>query len=169
MVINMDLHGISSIMKNQAAYTKSDSQSSQDTDGNDGGWKYLTVRANGKLYTYIVIGKNMRVLIGETTDKEAEDKDKKTASTQNSGGPDQTNGTDKTAASGSSSSDKLAADGQNGDGKKEETVKADFLTDTSMLGLTSYYQKKTREMLKTMEENIGNSEVAIAESGTNTR
>ncbi|MDF2500098.1 MAG: hypothetical protein K0Q77_812 [Anaerosporomusa subterranea] len=151
----MDFHRVSAMTKNQATFGKQGSQSSQDTGDSAGGWKYLTVRQGGKVYTYIVIGKNMRILIGETADKKTDDKDKKTADGNNeaAAGAENTNGAGNNAAAGSM--DRLAVNGQNG-GKKEETAKPDFLMDTSMLTLTGYYQKKMRETIKNLGDTIGN-------------
>ncbi|WP_156478612.1 hypothetical protein [Anaerosporomusa subterranea] len=140
--------------KTQVAARRQGSQSSQDTGDSASGWKYLTVRQGGKVYTYIVIGKNMRILIGETSDKKTEDKDKKTADGNNdaAGEVENTNGASNNAVSDSMNG--LAVNGQNG-GRKEEIAKPDFLMDTRMLALTGYYQKKMRETIKNLGETIG--------------
>jgi hypothetical protein len=148
----MNLYGISAMTKTQVAAGKQGSQSSQ-SDDSASGWKYLTVRQGGKIYTYIVIGKNMRILIGETADKKTDDKDQKTddkdqktadANSDATTGVEKANRVSNNAASGM---DALAASGQSG-GKREGTANPDFLMDTSMFALTGYYQKKMRETIK---------------------
>lgn len=160
----MNVYGVSSLTKLQTDYGQSDSQSSQDAGDSNGGWKYLTVRANGKVYTYIVIGKNMRVLIGEATEKKTDEKDEKTGDGKKGNISNQTNGTENTSMEGSN---KLDVDGQNSNGKKE-TIKADFLTDTSMLALTGCYQKKMREIIKDLQQGIGERSSDAIQTSTNT-
>lgn len=160
----MNVYGVSLKTKTQADYGQSDNQSAQDAGDNNGGWKYLTVRVNGKIYTYIVIGKNMRVLIGETTEKKTDEKDEKTGDGKKGNTSNQTNGTENTSMA---ASNKLDVDGQNSNGKKE-TVKADFLTDTSMLALTGCYQKKMREIIKDLQEDTGKTSSDGSQTSTNT-
>jgi hypothetical protein len=151
----MDFYGVSALTKTQVAVGKQSSQSSPETGDSAGGWKYLTVRQGGKIYTYIVIGKNMRILIGETSDEKTDDKDQKTAD----GNSDATTGVEKAnrvSNNAASGMDALAASGQNG-GKKEGTANPDFLMDTSMFALTGYYQKKMRATIKDLGETSGNA------------
>lgn len=162
----MDFYGVSSLTKSQSTYGKQGSQSSQNSDDGAGGWRYLTVREGGKVYTYIVIGKNMRILIGETSDKETTDKDKKTANSNS----DATGGVEKAGAgnnAASGSMDALPVSGQNGD-KEEKIAKSDFLMDTSMLTLTGYYQNKMRETIKNLGETIGNDHSITAKASAST-
>ncbi|SDE41954.1 hypothetical protein [Sporomusa acidovorans] len=139
----MSLQGVSAIA-GQTAYGKQ-GQSSEKTDDNASGWRYLTVREGGRVYTYVVIGKNMRILIGEAPDEGNDQKDKKSAdgSKNTAAKPDSAN-----ASSGNvvSVNTQLSVSGQNSR-KEEKKVKRDFLTDTSMFALTGYYQKKMRETI----------------------
>lgn len=150
-------NGVSAVPKNQSIYRQLDNQTAGDTGGSANGWKYLTVREGGKIYTYIVIGKNMRILIGESTEKKTEAKDKKTADGQKAGGPDQMEGNGNNGALASPAQPVAANDS---DESTRESVKTSFLTDTTMLALTGYYQKKMRETIKNLGENLGNAKVA---------
>jgi hypothetical protein len=152
----MDLQGVSAMMPNQAANERQN-QSSAETDNSDGGWKYITVHEGDRVYTYLVIGKNMKVLIGETSEKKTDDKDKKAADGKNSadGGTDQANASTGNGVSGSA--DMLAVNGQYGG--KGKGIKSDFLMDTSMLALTGYYQEKMRETIRQL---IGHDSEGIA-------
>lgn len=133
----MNVPKVSYFTQNQASYLQSDSLASkQDENDNSAGFKYVTIREGNILYTYIVIGKNMKVLIG----KAAVDED-----------------TDGKAPGDKKGADKLAqANEPNQAGLNKKALEAaGFLTDTRMLGLTAYYQKKMREMMRNMEDNLG--------------
>lgn len=134
----MILPGISSPTNNQSVRGQAESNATQSENSNSSGWKYITVTEGNVTYTYIVIGKNMKVLIGTSTVKE-EDKDKKNADSN-------------TDANGNSS--KTNAAPQN-DSTKQAAEKISFLTDYRMLGLTGYYQKKIRETMENMEDQLG--------------
>ncbi|MDT8904003.1 hypothetical protein [Anaeroselena agilis] len=139
--------------KNQAAYGQSANQSSQDAGGNAGGWKFVTVQSGDIIYTYIVIGKNMKVLVGQTSAKKTDDNDPKTAADKNAVAGSQ----DKPAAAGDSaasvSSAKPTAAKENG-GNTKEPAGLDFLGDLRMFALTGYHQQKIRETIKNMEESV---------------
>ena len=156
----MELQGISAMAKTQTAYGK---QSSEETDNSSGGWKYLTVRQGGRVYTYLVIGKNMRVLIGETAEKKTDGKDKEST--------DGKNNADGSAEQASGSAD-ISVNRQSG-GKEEKGIRPDFLLDASMLALTGYYQKKMRETIKHLGNSIGSDRngntAATANSGEGTK
>ncbi|CUH96677.1 hypothetical protein P22_2767 [Propionispora sp. 2/2-37] len=138
------------MVKNQTAYDGGQSQSSAETDSSSGGWKYMTVKEGGRVYTYLVIGKNMRVLIGESSE-ETDNKDKKSADGKDNaaGGAEQANTSAGNDFSGSA--DSFAINGQ----KEKNGVKTDFLMDTSMFALTGYYQEKMRETIKQLSNSIG--------------
>ena len=137
----MNVSGISAMSNNQTISSLTESQSAQDNNSSSG-WKYITVREDGIVYTYVVIGKNMKVLIGTSKDTDnTESKDKKNA---------------KTAASEKDSIDNTRQ-------KKLQTQTAgakitagpkDFFADFRMFGLTGYYQEKMRETVKNMENHI---------------
>ncbi|MDF2570104.1 MAG: hypothetical protein K0R55_1708 [Sporomusa sp.] len=133
----MNLPGVSSLPNNSASCGRTEPKSEQDSSDNSQGWKYATVKVGDTVYTYIVIGKNMKVLIGATTDDEEKGKDKKTVS-----GKNDANTTDKLNETKYSDSNKIGTD------------KVDFLMDHRMLGLTGFYQKKLRDMVENMEDQI---------------
>ncbi|SMD16464.1 hypothetical protein [Sporomusa malonica] len=136
----MNLSGLSSLSNNLTSCGRTESQLEQDSSGNSQGWKYVTVKVGDTVYTYIVIGKNMKVLIGSTSDDE--DKDKKSAG-------------DKKDAN---HSDKLN-EAKQSDDNKLGIEKNNFLMDHRMLGLTGFYQKKLREMMKNMEDQIAYNKI----------
>lgn len=149
----MEIQRISAMVKTQAAYGRHD-QSCEETDNHSGGWKYLTVHEGGRTYTYLVIGKNMKILIGETAEKKTNDKDKKTAEAKGNvnGEAKQENAAGANDVSGSTD---VPINGQGGREEKRE-LKNDFFTDTAMFAFTGYYQKKMRETVKKLEKTIGN-------------
>lgn len=132
----MDLSGISFMTNNQSVGRKTESQPAQDNNGTSSGWKYVTVQEGDTVYTYIVIGKNMKVLIGESSIQE--DKNKKTES-------------DKKDAAGNSEQANAAA--QNASNKLPDE-QINFLADRRMLGLMGDYQQKMREIMRNMEDHI---------------
>lgn len=132
----MNLSKVSLMTTNQSVGRQTESQSAQDNNSNSAGWKYVTVQEGDTVYTYIVIGKNMKVLIGESSIHE--DKDKKTASNK------------KDAAGNSDQINATVQDTSN----KMPNEQINFLADHRMLGLTGDYQKKMREMMKNMEDHI---------------
>ncbi len=134
----MILPGISSQITNQSVRGQTESNATQSENSNSSGWKYVTVTEGNITYTYIVIGKNMKVLIGTSTVQE-EEKNKKNADSN-------------TDANGNSS--KANAAPQN-DNAKLAAEKVSFLSDYRMLGLTGYYQKKMRETMENMEDQLG--------------
>lgn len=135
----MIVPGISSMATNSIVRGQTESNSSQAESNNSPGWKYVTVTEGDIIYTYIVIGKNMKVLIGKSSAKE-NDMDKK-------------NVDDKPEANGNSN--KLNAKPQKDCSKQLEAEKVSFLSDYRMLGLTGYYQKKIQETMTNMENHIG--------------
>ncbi|WP_371362568.1 hypothetical protein SRRS_37000 [Sporomusa rhizae] len=137
----MNVPKVSYFAQNQASNLQTDSSLSKQDDSSDSaGFKYVSIREGNIVCTYIVIGKNMKVLIGKSAvDEDKEDKkDGKTT--------DDKNGADKSTKT---TEDKQAAL------NKKKLEEASFLTDSRMLGLTAYYQKKLREMMRNMESNIG--------------
>lgn len=162
----MDFSGVAALTKNQGTYGQSANQSSQDTGGNAGGWKFVTVQSGDIIYTYIVIGKNMRVLVGQTSAKKNDDNDPKTAAGKNAaaGSQDQPAAAGDSAASASSA--KPTAAKESG-GKTKETAGPDFLGDLRMFALTGYYQQKMRETIKNMEESVGTDKVTDVKASAN--
>lgn len=147
----MELRGVSSLVKSQNAYGK---QNSEEPDNGSGGWKYLTVREGGRIYTYLVIGKNMRILIGEkNAEEKSGDKDGNAAEGSSDVGGGVAQASDRKAASVNAD---MSVSSQKG-GKEEQEIRHDFLLDTSMLGLTAYHQKKMRETIKHLGNSIGNN------------
>ena len=113
---------------------------SQNETNSSGGWKYITVQEGDVVYTYIVIGKNMKILIGKTDSKDNDgDKQKQAAKD------------DKSTAG--NTQNPLAAAGT-------DMKKPDFLNDLRMFALTGFYQKKCRETLEALEQQIGNEKPA---------
>lgn len=140
----MNVSGVSDVAKNQAVGGKIGSQSTQGNNGNSSGWKYVTVKEGDITYTYIVIGKNMKVLIGTAkADEDQKDKDK-----DNKGAKAEK---DQKVAAGNTEQVKALL--QNAPPKKmpEQT---DFIADFRMFGLTAFHQKKMRETIKKMEDNF---------------
>lgn len=134
----MTTPAISPLTTNLSISSKSETHSSQDSENNSTGWKYVTIKEGNIIYTYIVIGKNMKVLIGQSNAPEG-DKDKNNTGNKKDG--DTGDNADKVNASQQTSS-KLANE------------KASLLTDCRMLGLTGYYQKKLRESMENMENRV---------------
>ncbi|WP_094602844.1 hypothetical protein SPSIL_030760 [Sporomusa silvacetica DSM 10669] len=135
----MNVLGSSSLTNNQIVRGQVESNSTQNGDSNSTGWRYISVKEGDTVYTYIVIGKNMKVLIGKTSTPKDDGKDKKTAD-------------DKQDATNNSNTANTAC--QN-DSSKIKDEKISFLTDYRMLALTAAYQKKLRETMKNLEANIG--------------
>lgn len=137
----MNVPKVSYFAQNQASNLQTDSSLSKQDDSSDSaGFKYVSIREGNIVCTYIVIGKNMKVLIGKSAvDEDKEDKKDGKAT-------DDKNGADKSTKT---TEDKQAAL------NKKKLEEASFLTDSRMLGLTAYYQKKLREMMRNMESNIG--------------
>lgn len=136
--MSMDVSGVSSLLRNQTALGRSEDKTAQDGNDSSGGWKYITVQEGDTVYTYIVIGKNMKVLVGKTAAHKEKDDDKKTAGDKNN------------------SAEQSAVTAQPEKNATEvATNKVDFLTDTRMFALTAIYQKKMRETMKNMEDQIG--------------
>lgn len=133
------LSGISSLTASQAVRGQLESNSSQSDNSASAGWKYVTVTEGDTIYTYIVIGKNMKILIGKSSAKE-DDTDKKGAGDKNED---------------STTSAKPNAGLQTAAATKQTAEKANFLNDCRMLGLTGYYQKKMRETMEIMENQLG--------------
>jgi hypothetical protein len=140
MAINMSMSGISSLT-NQTMCGRTESHSNKDGHSNSAGWKYVTITEGDTVYTYIVIGENMKILIGKAPAANDKDEDK-----------DKTTADDKTNALGQNASNKMNAD------------QATFLTDTRMLALTGNYQKKLREIMKNLEDHIGCAKVDEVET-----
>jgi hypothetical protein len=164
--ICMDVSGVAALTKNQATYGQSANQSSQDTGGDAGGWKFVTVQSGDIIYTYIVIGKNMRVLVGQTSAKKNDDNDSKAAADKNAVAGSQ----DNSAAAGDSATSASAAKpaaAQESGGNTKETAGPDFLNDLRMFALTGYYQKKMRETIKNMEESVVTDKVADIKASAN--
>ena len=161
----MDFSGVAALTKNQASYGQSANQSSQDTGGNAGGWKYVTVQSGDIIYTYILIGKNMRGLVGQTSAKKNDDNDPNTAADKNAtaGSQDKPAAGDSAAAA---SSAKPTAAKESGSNKKETAGPA-FLDDLRMFALTGYYQQKMRETIKIMEESVGTDKVTEVKASAN--
>lgn len=140
----MNVPKVSYFAQNQASNLQTDnSLSKQDDSSDSAGFKYVSIREGNIVCTYIVIGKNMKVLIGKSA--VAEDKEDK----KDGKATDDKNGADKSTKSTKTTEDKQAAL------NKKKLEEASFLTDSRMLGLTAYYQKKLREMMRNMESNIG--------------
>lgn len=140
----MDIQGISAITNNQTSYA-SQGQSASD-NSSSGGWKYLTVKEGGRVYTYLVIGKNMKILIGESAD-DSEDKDKQSADSNKKAGQ----ATDPAGAAGSNAAEnKTMAVG------KPKEQQTDFLRNTEMLALTGYYQAQMRRTMQQVSAAVGN-------------
>lgn len=141
----MNVSRVSDVVKNQAVGGKTGSQSTQeDNNGNSSGWKYVTVKEGDMTYTYIVIGKNMKVLIGTSkADEDQKDKDN-----DNKGAK-----TEKGQQVATGNTEQVKKSLQNSPPKKtpEQT---DFLADFRMIGLTAFHQKKIRETIKKMEDNF---------------
>lgn len=140
----MNVSRVSDVVKNQAVGGKTGSQSTQDNNDNSSGWKYVTVKEGDMTYTYIVIGKNMKVLIGTSkADEDQKDKDKDDKGAKAEKG--------QQVATGNTEQVKKSL--QNSPQKKtpEQT---DFLADFRMIGLTAFHQKKMRETIKKMEDNF---------------
>lgn len=136
----MNVPKVSYFAQNQAFNLQNDSSlSEQDESSNSSGFKFQTIKEGNTIYTYIVIGKNMKILIGKAAvaEEKEDEKDGKTA--------DKKNDTDKLAKENEEKQTAL---------KKKSIEEAGFLTDSRMLGLTAYYQKKLREMMRNMETNI---------------
>ena len=141
----MNLSGVSALASNQSVSGRPESQAAQDGNGSSEGWKYVTVQEGDIIYTYIVIGKNMKVLIGQTSVNK--DKNKKTDDDKkDAAGGD-------TGTAGTGNSDKSTELVQN-EARKIEAEKVNFLNDSRMLGLTGYYQKKLRETIRNLEDDI---------------
>lgn len=138
------LSGISSLTASQAVRGQMESSSSQADNSTSAGWKYVTVTEGDTVYTYIVIGKNMKILIGKSAVKE-DDKDEKSA--------DGKNKNEATATSTKPNADPQAT------ANKQAAEKMNFLNDYRMLGLTGYYQKKMRETMENMENQLGSNKV----------
>lgn len=138
----MDVAGVSMTAKTQTAFAPSAGAADQNGNGgSSGGWKFITVQEGDTVYTYVVIGKNMRVLVGKTTvhDDQDADKDKKSENSKK--------------ASSSQAADQNTTE-KNTDGQTKEN-KVDFLTDSRMFALTAVYQKKMRETMKNMVDHVG--------------
>lgn len=129
----MNLSGVPSFKNNQTVLGRTETNSAQGGNSNSAGWKYVTITEGDTAYTYIVIGENMKVLIGKAAVDKDEDKDKKTSA-------------DKM--------DKENLAGQN-EGNLAKDEKVNFLIDPRMLGLTGFYQKKLREAMKSLEDQVG--------------
>ncbi len=136
----MSISGIST--NNQTLCGRNESPSSQNGNNNSTGWKYVTVTDGDTVYTYIVIGKNMKVLIGKSTTKQDKDKDKNDDKETASNKKDTVSNSDKTRATEQNNNNKKAAE------------KNDFLIDERMLALTGYYQKKMRKLVDNLEDKI---------------
>lgn len=134
----MDISSSSLLTKNQIVCGRSERGSMSEDNSSSGGWKYITVVEGDIQYTYIVIGKDMKVLVGTTSVHEDKNKDKDKKATG-----DKENSADK--------SDQLNETGKN----QIEANKVDFLTDPRMLGLTAFYQKKIQQTMQNMEAQIG--------------
>jgi hypothetical protein len=134
----MDVSGVSLLQQNKTVCGRGDNVPAQDGTSDSGGWKFVTVQEGDVEYTYIVIGKNMRVLIGETSVKD-KDEDKKSASDKEN----------------SASKAEKTLHAEKNDSNKVVANKVDFLTDYRMFALTASYQKKIRETMKNMENHIG--------------
>lgn len=154
----MDIQGISALTQNQASYGNQ-SQSSATDSSSSGGWKYLTVKEGGRVYTYLVIGKNMKILIGESSEEKTDKKDKQAAD-----GTKEAN--QETGQAGTTASDgSTGGVGKATNGQKEKQV--DFLMNTEMLALTGYYQEQMRRTIKQFADAVGNSsdKVEVVENG----
>lgn len=143
----MDISGVSSMLS-QSMNGMNSNSSTQDTDNSSGGWKYLTVQEGGYTYTYIVIGKNMKVLISQVAaqgDKDnSADKGKKTE--------DNKTGNNKVNAENNSTASNQA---EQQDNKVQNVQESQISKKYGMLTLTAYYEKQMREILKEMEEKVG--------------
>lgn len=137
------LSAISSLTASQAVRGKTENSSNQENSSTSAGWKYVTVTEGDIIYTYIVIGKNMKILIGKSATKE-KDTDKKSGDDKN----------EATATSAKPTTDPQAA------ATRQAAEKVNFLNDYRMLGLTGYYQKKMRETLEIMESQLGCDQTA---------
>jgi len=140
----MDISGFSLLAKEQIACGRSESGSMSKDNSSSGGWKYITVVEGDIEYTYIVIGKDMKILVGTTSvhEDKNKDKDKDTNKDKKATGVKE-NSADK--------SDELNEIGKN----KMEANKVDFLTDLRMIGMTAFYQKKIQQTIENMEAHIG--------------
>ena len=154
----MDIQGISALTQNQANYGNQ-SQSSATDSSSSGGWKYLTVKEGGRVYTYLVIGKNMKILIGESSEEKTDKKDKQAAD----GTKESNQGTGQVGTTASDGS--TGGVGKATNGQKEKQV--DFLMNTEMLALTGYYQEQMRRTIKQFADSVGNSsdKVETVENG----
>jgi len=164
--ICMDLSGVTALTKNQATKGQSANQSSQDTGGNTGGWKYVTVQSGDIIYTYIVIGKNMKVLVGQTSAKKNDDNDPKTAADKNTAAGSQDKPAAAVDSAAAANSAKPTAAKERG-GNTKETAGPDFFSDLRMFALTGYYQQKMRETIKNMKENIVTDKVTDVKASAN--
>lgn len=145
----MKVTDVSAMAGSQAVKGAAEGRASQDDGGSANGWKFVTVQEGDVLCTYIVIGKNMRVLVGTAPVRE-QGKDKKTAT---GGGQEAADSQGQTAA----------GTGQSGDGRKPAEEAVSFLTDKRMLGLTGHHQKKMRETLRKLEEHVTGRAAASAD------
>lgn len=131
---------VNGITLNQPSLGRTDNNSTKNGDSSNQGWKYLSVQVGDTIYTYIVIGKDMRILIGKTTtEDENKQNDKKS------------NGDNKPAENNNNSPVNTA--GQT-DNIQIEDKTVSFLSDWRMLGLTAFHQQKLRQMIKNMEDRI---------------
>lgn len=131
----MNLSNISDLSSTQTAAGLQNSASQGNADSS-GGWKYITVQEGDVVYTYIVIGKNMKILVGKTDSDDKDGDKQKQAAKDNKSTPGNTQSP-------------LAAAGT-------DMKKPDFLNDLRMFALTGSYQKKCRETLQALEQQIGN-------------
>ncbi|MDU4961688.1 MAG: hypothetical protein E6X17_13630 [Sporomusaceae bacterium] len=154
----MAIHSLSPLSP-AAVGSRQDRQDSGESGNGAGGWKYLTVRANGKVYTYIVIGKNMKILVGEATEKKKEDPEETAAD-------DHCDETEKTAATASGAAGPLALAAEDRKDKPLPNSRPDFFLDTRMFALTGYYQKKMRQTIKQLGDSLSADRSAAVISKT---
>ncbi|MDU2063646.1 MAG: hypothetical protein E6713_02300 [Sporomusaceae bacterium] len=155
----MDLSGISSLTGSQSLENQIQNNSSQDDSSNASGWRYVTIQEGNKICTYIMIGKNMKILVGETAAKDKDDDPQKAAKDRQQ--------TEKTADQSKSTEQATATNQAKSKTKKAEEV-VPFLADTRMLGLTALHQQRMWEIMANLGNQTDTDKVAkTSESDTN--
>jgi hypothetical protein len=144
----MAISGVSLTLSKSMNEMNSNS-STQDTDNSSGGWKYLTVQEGGYTYTYIVIGKNMKVLISQVAQG---DKDQLSSTDKGKKSDDNKTGDNKVnAENNSTASNQAEQQNNNVQNVQENQISKKY----GLLTLTAYHEKQMRGILKEMEEKVG--------------
>lgn len=134
----MDLSTISMSNLQSAGKTAvSQNSDSNNSDSDSSGWKYLTVEKDGMVYTYIVIGKDIKVLLSEGPAKD--DKTKKSANGQKA---DDANSTQSQGADETTKQNPLTASDTNAQLLKE---KLNYLANYQLLNFADKSKKGDAE------------------------